>query len=63
MRNEIRKHIVLSIKNNHLNTDKQKFKFKKKVMNAVDDYLKYILSDFTEMHTQLSKKLKRKRIK
>ena len=63
MRNEIRKHIVLSIRNNPLNTDKQKFKFKKKVMNAVDDYLKYILSDFTEMHTQLSKKLKRKRIK
>ncbi len=49
-----------SIRNNPLKTDKQKFRFKKQVINAVDDYLKYILSDFVDMHTKLSKKLKKK---
>jgi len=48
---------------NPLNTEKQKLKFHKQVITDVDDYLKYILTDFTKMHTQLSKKLKRKRIK
>ena len=49
-----------SIRNNPLKTDKHKFRFKKQVIEAVDDYLKYILSDFTDMHTKLSKKLKKK---
>jgi|TARA_B110000858_G_C17631988_1_gene393943 hypothetical protein len=59
----MRSEIKLSIRNNPLNTDKQKFRFKKKVLNAVDDYLKYILSDFTAMHTELSKKSGRRKLK
>ena len=48
------------IPKNPLNTEKQKLRFKKQVIVAVSDYLKYILSDFTDMHTKLSKKLKKK---
>jgi hypothetical protein len=51
------------IPKNPLNTEKQKLRFKKQVIVAVSDYLKYILSDFTDMHTKLSKKLGRKKLK
>ena len=39
-------------------TEKQIFRFKKQVINAVDDYLKYILSDISKMYKQLQRKTK-----
>ena len=50
-----KKHII---KYNPLNTEKDKLRFKKQIMNAVDHYLKYILSDFAKMHKQLKRKIK-----
>lgn len=44
-----------SIVDNPLNTDKQKLKFKKDVLNAVDDYLKFILKDIASMHSKLKR--------
>ena len=47
-----------SVLNNPLKTEKQIFRFKKQVINAVDDYLKYILSDISKMYKQLQRKTK-----
>ena len=43
---------------NSLNTEIQKLKFKKQVIAAVSDYLKFILSDFEHMHKKLKRKIK-----
>ena len=42
---------------NSLNTEKQKLKFKKQVIAAVSDYLKFILSDFEHTHKKLKRKI------
>ena len=46
-----------SILDNPLNTDNQKLRFKKQVLNAVDDYLKFILKDIATMHKKLKRKV------
>ena len=43
------------IRNNPLKTAKDKKKFKKQVIDAVDDYLQYILTDFGDMTDRLKK--------
>ena len=43
------------IKDNPLKTAKDKKKFKKQVLDNVDDYLNYILTDFGNMTDKLKK--------
>jgi len=43
------------IRNNPLKTAKDKKKFKKQVIDSVDDYLQYILTDFGDMTNRLKK--------
>jgi len=43
------------IRNNPLKTAKDKKKFKKQVLDSVDDYLQYILTDFGDMTDRLKK--------
>jgi len=43
------------LRNNPLKTAKDKKKFKKQVIDAVDDYLQYILTDFGDMTDRLKK--------
>ena len=43
------------IKDNPLKTAKDKKRFKKQVLDNVDDYLSYILTDFGNMTDKLSK--------
>ena len=43
------------LRNNPLKTAKDKKKFKKQVMDSVDDYLQYILTDFGDMTDRLKK--------
>ena len=43
------------IRNNPLKTAKDKKKFKKQVIDSVDDYLQYILTDFGDMTDRLKK--------
>jgi len=48
------------LRENPLKTQKDRLKFKRQVINCVDDYLKYILKDYEDLHTELRKKLKNK---
>ena len=43
------------LRNNPLKTAKDKKKFKKQVIDSVDDYLQYILTDFGDMTDRLKK--------
>ena len=43
------------IKDNPLKTAKDKKRFKKQVLDNVDDYLQYILTDFGDMTDKLKK--------
>ena len=43
------------LRNNPLKTAKDKKKFKKQVLDSVDDYLQYILTDFGDMTDRLKK--------
>ena len=43
------------LRDNPLKTAKDKKKFKKQVMDSVDDYLQYILTDFGDMTDRLKK--------
>ena len=43
------------LQDNPLKTAKDKKKFKKQVMDSVDDYLQYILTDFGDMTDRLKK--------
>ena len=43
------------LRNNPLKTAKDKKKFKKQVIDSVDDYLQYILTDFGDMTDKLKK--------
>ena len=43
------------IKDNPLKTAKDKKRFKKQVIDSVDDYLQYILTDFEDMTDKLKK--------
>ena len=43
------------LRDNPLKTAKDKKKFKKQVIDAVDDYLQYILTDFGDMTDRLKK--------
>ena len=43
------------IKDNPLKTAKDKKRFKKQVLDNVDDYLQYILTDFGDMTDRLKK--------
>ena len=43
------------LQDNPLKTAKDKKKFKKQVIDAVDDYLQYILTDFGDMTDRLKK--------
>ena len=43
------------LKDNPLKTAKDKKKFKKQVIDSVDDYLQYILTDFGDMTDRLKK--------
>ena len=43
------------LRDNPLKTAKDKNKFKKQVMDSVDDYLQYILTDFGDMTDRLKK--------
>ena len=43
------------LRNNPLKTASDKKKFKKQVIDAVDDYLQYILTDFGDMTDRLKK--------
>jgi hypothetical protein len=43
------------LRDNPLKTAKDKKKFKKQVIDSVDDYLQYILTDFGDMTDRLKK--------
>ena len=43
------------LKDNPLKTAKDKKRFKKQVIDSVDDYLQYILTDFGDMTDRLKK--------
>ena len=43
------------LRDNPLKTAKDKKKFKKQVLDSVDDYLQYILTDFGDMTDRLKK--------
>jgi|TARA_B110000211_G_scaffold223199_1_gene272786 hypothetical protein len=43
------------LQDNPLKTAKDKKKFKKQVIDSVDDYLQYILTDFGDMTDRLKK--------
>jgi len=43
------------LRNNPLKTASDKKKFKKQVIDSVDDYLQYILTDFGDMTDRLKK--------
>ena len=43
------------LRDNPLKTAKDKKKFKKQVMDSVDDYLQYILTDFGDMTDKFKK--------
>ena len=43
------------LRDNPLKTAKDKKKFKKQVIDSVDDYLQYILTDFGDMTDKLKK--------
>ena len=43
------------LRDNPLKTAKDKRKFKKQVIDSVDDYLQYILTDFGDMTDRLKK--------
>ena len=43
------------LRNNPLKTAKDKKKFKKQVIDSVDDYLQFILTDFGDMTDRLKK--------
>ena len=43
------------LQDNSLKTAKDKKKFKKQVIDSVDDYLQYILTDFGDMTDRLKK--------
>ena len=43
------------LRNNPLTTASDKKKFKKQVIDSVDDYLQYILTDFGDMTDRLKK--------
>jgi len=43
------------LRNNPLKTAKDKKNFKKQVLDSVDDYLQYILTDFGDMTDRLKK--------